>query len=158
MPLFHFFAIDLNAPTSLGVPLGVLLLFLFLMRAIRENTNAKAGSSYASSQTHYTSANTMTVRMRGELSDAYVSFRFSEAEFRGSQCYINYTIELHKDGPFVIVAGKVDNQKVDRGYYGLRNISGTAGEVLSGTITCRSFYSGTWGIGAYRDSKDIHFC
>ena len=100
----------------------------------------------------------MTVRMRGELSDAYVSFRFSEAEFRGSQCYINYTIELHKDGPFVIVAGKVDNQKVDRDYYGLRNISGTAGEVLSGTITCRSFYSGTWGIGAYRDSKDIHFC
>ena len=142
MHSYLLIAIDLNAPTSLGVPLGVLLLFIFLLQSIKENTNAKNSIASSSTKAHYTSANTMSIQMRGELTDGYVSFSFSEAEFRGGQCYINYTIKLHQDGPFVIVAGKVDNQLVDRGYYGLRNVSGTAGDVLSGTITCRAFHRG----------------
>ena len=151
-------ALDLTAPTSLGVPLGVLLLFILLLNAINQNTKAsKTFSSTSTSGGSYTSPNTMDIKMSGEVSDSELEFMFSEAVFESSQCRINFTVQFQQTGFFVVVGGQVKNQKVNRRFYGAQQISGKLGDVVSGTVTCRGFNEGTWGIGAYKAHSDIHF-
>ena len=158
MHVYTPIAFDLTAPTSLGVPLGVLLLFILLLNAINQNT--KASQTFSSTAKHrgsYTSPNTMDIEMAGEVSDAEIEFVFPEAVIDSNQYKINFTVQFQQTGSFMVDAGKIKNQKVNRRFYGSQQISGQLGDVVSGTVTCRPFNEGTWGIGAYKTQSDIHF-
>jgi hypothetical protein len=137
--------IDFNAPTAIGIPLGVLLLLWFFYQM---NTQSGAGGGYSS-------ANTMDVDLRNEVAADVVLFEHSEANMSGGRCTINYRVKLKQAGTYVIAGGKAVSGSFDSSYCGTRTVTGDAGDVISGAVSCSQFNSGIWGIGAFRSSNDV---
>ena len=142
--------IDFSAPTAFGVPLGTLILFLFLWKMFREG-----GASHASGDGTYTSENTMDVQLRNELGEDVVQFQHSQAKFGNGQCVVVYTVKLKKTGTYVIAGGKAESGYFNNAYLATRTVSGDAGDVISGALSCSAFYEGIWGIGAFRSASDV---
>ncbi len=134
--------IDFNAPTAIGIPLGTLLLLWFLY------SQSKTGGGYSS-------ANTMDVHLRNEVAKDVVLFQHSEASFSGGRCTIKYQVKLKQAGTYVIAGGKAVSGSFDSSYCGARTVTGDAGDVISGAVSCSQFNSGIWGIGAFRSSSDV---
>lgn len=148
--------IDFNAPTALGIPLGVLLLIWILFMSMQQRqAGAGASDPRQSSTTRYISPNTMDVAIDGEVSETVVLFQHSEAEFVGGECIIHFTVKLKKQGTFVIGGGKVSSRRFSRSFYGTRKVSGDVGDVISGAVRCPAFTTGTWGIGAFQSPGDV---
>ena len=134
--------IDFNAPTAIGIPLGTLLLLCFFY------TQLKAGGGNSS-------PNTMNVRLRNEVTENVVLFQHSEASFSGGRCTVSYQVKLKEAGTYIIAAGKAVSGSFDSSYCGARTVTGDAGDVIRGAVSCSQFHSGIWGIGAFRSSSDV---
>ena len=137
--------IDFNAPTVLGIPLGMMLIILYYL-----NTMKNWGGSGVQ-----TSENTMDVKLNNELASDTVSFQRSEAQFGQGRCIVKYTVKLRKTGTYVIAGGRAESGVFSRSNYGTRTVSGDAGDVISGAISCSQFSGGVWAIGAFRSMADV---
>ncbi|HIA62688.1 MAG TPA: hypothetical protein EYM79_06895 [Planctomycetes bacterium] len=145
--------IDFNAPTAFGIPLGTLFIFWMLMN-MNKQSQAQSGTKTVVA-TAFTSPNTMDVHLNNEVTADVVLFQHSEATFGGGQVMISYTVKIKESGTFVIAGGKVKSGNLSRSHCGTRQISGDAGDVISGAINCRGFTSGIWGVGAFRSASQV---
>lgn len=140
--------IDFNAPSAFGIPLGTLLLIWFIWMMMKQQQGGSGGGSY-------TSDNTMDVKLRNELGEDVIQFQHSEAKLGNGRCVIKYTVKLKQAGTYVVAGGKASSGRFDSAYCGTRTVSGDAGDVISGAVSCAEFYSGIWGIGAFRSASDV---
>lgn len=140
------FAVDFNAPTALGIPLGLLLL-IWVVWMMSQQQGRAGGSGVAPS--------TMDVNIRGEVAPTVIQFQNSEQQNSGGKCVIRYTVKFKEKGTFVVAGGCVVGGSFSPGYYGTRTVTGDIGDVISGAVSCPTFFSGIWGIGAFRSSHDI---
>lgn len=147
-------AIDFNAPTALGIPLGLLLLIWILYTRMQNQQGASNVSRPGRTGAGHVSSNTMDVALDGEVSESVVLFQHSEAEFVGGECIIHFTVKLKEQGTFVIAGGKVTNRRFSGGYFASRKVSGDVGDTISGAVRCTAF-TGTWGIGAFQSTADL---
>ena len=148
----------LEKPTAFGVPLGALLLFFWLMKAINENKTAGAGTGPVhppSAQSTGFAPSTEAIPLQGEVSDAVVLFTSSGMKTTGGRTLFQFTVKLQQAGSFIVAAGQHRNGRLLRNFYGFTQISGQRGEVISGTINSPGFSSGIWAIGAYQRVEDI---
>jgi hypothetical protein len=148
MTLIILASIDFNAPTALGIPLGTLLLIWFFWMMMKQQ---QGGSDHGS----YTSENTMDVKLRNELGAEVIQFQHSDAKLGNGRCVIKYTVKLKQAGTFVVAGGQAESGYFDSECCGTRTVSGDAGDVISGAISCPEFYDGIWGIGAFRSASDV---
>jgi len=142
--------IDFSAPTAFGVPLGTLLLFLLLWKMLREG-----GASHSSGGGTYTSENTMDVQLRNEVGEDVVQFQHSQAKVANGQCVVIYTVKIKKTGSYVIAGGKAESGYFNKAYLATRTVSGDAGDVISGAVSCSAFHEGIWGVGAFHSASDV---
>lgn len=163
----------LETPTAFGVPLGALLLFLWVMRAInesREQSRPPAPTTgqrprpepapptvprYRRAPTPRFRLSTEAIPLAGEVDSSVVEFVKSGFKSSRGRAVIGFTVRLHEDGPYVIAAGKHESGMLHRDHYGYAQITGSAGEVISGSVNCPGFTDSKWAIGAYRDAGDI---
>ena len=145
--------IDFNAPTALGVPLGTLLIFWMLMNMNKQSQTTSGTKTIAA--TSFTSPNTMDIHLKNEVTPDVVLIQHCEATFGGGQCVISYTVKIKESGSYVIAGGKEKSGKLSRSHCGTRKISGDAGDVISGALSCRMFTNGNWAIGAFRSDSQI---
>ncbi len=145
--------IDFNAPTAFGVPLGTLFIFWMLMN-MNKQSQGQSGTTTGVA-TAFTSPNTMDVHLENEVTADVVLFQHSEATFGGGQVMISYTVKIKEGGNYVIAGGKAKSGSLSRAHCGTRQISGDAGDVISGAINCRGFTTGIWGIGAFRSASQV---
>ena len=136
--------IDFNAPSAFGIPVGTLLLIGFIWMMMKQ----RQGGSY-------TSDNTMDVKLRNELGEDIIQFQHSEAQLGNGRCVIKYTVKLKQSGTYVVAGGKASSGRFDSAYCGTRTVSGDAGDVISGAVSCAEFHSGIWGIGAFSSASDV---
>ncbi len=157
--MFHCLAESfLEKPTAFGVPLGALLLFFWLMRAINESktsndqnrgqasTGVAAGKP--SLQRSGFSVSTESIPLMGEVDDSVVKFLRSGFKNDGGRAVI-------ESGNFVVAAGKHEAGRLNRAHHGFTMVSGDADEIIYGTVSCPGFSSGKWAIGAFRSVDDI---
>ena len=140
-------AIDLDAPSAFGIPLGTLLVLWFIWTLLKQQGGGSSGSS--------TSENTMNVKLRNELGSDVIQFQSATAKLGGGKCVIKYTVKIKKAGTYLIAGGKAEFGSFNIVYYGTRSVRGEAGDVISGAVSCAQFHSGVWGIGAFRSTSDV---
>ncbi len=148
----------LEKPTAFGVPLGALLLFLWVMKAINENKAATRIATQAVTQTSSHqgfSPSTEAIPLKGEVSGAVVVFTSSGIKTAGNRTLFQFTVKLQETGSFIVAAGQHRNGRLCRDFYGFTQITGRRGEVITGTVNSPGFSSGIWAIGAYRNVSDI---
>lgn len=157
----------LEKPTAFGVPLGALLLFLWLMRAIQESRQpsgrvqpsrsrqtARRSAGPLFSGLGFT-ASTEAIPLMGEVGADSVEFQRSGFKHEGGRAIVQFTVKLHESGEFCIAAGQHEAGRLLRTHYGYAHVSGSLGEVISGTVSCPDFTTGKWAIGAFRTAADI---
>ena len=146
----------LEKPTAFGVPLGALLLFFWVMRAIQENESSGQQSApiRQSGNTGF-SPSTESIPLVGEVDDSVVTFSASAMKTAGGRTMFSFTIKLHESGTFFIAAGQLRSGRLCRQHYGVTQVTGSRGETISGTSNSPGFSSGKWAIGAYRTIQDI---
>ena len=164
--MFHCLAESfLEKPTAFGVPLGALLLFFWLMRAINESKTsndqnrgqASTGvvADKPSSQRSGFSVSTESIPLMGEVDDSVVKFLRSGFKNDGRRAVIEFRVRLGESGNFVVAAGKHEAGRLNRAHHGFTMVSGDADEIIYGTVSCPGFSSGKWAIGAFRSVDDI---
>ena len=146
----------LEKPTAFGVPLGALLLFFWLMRAIQENKSSgqQSTSTQRSVNTGF-SPSTESIPLAGEVNDSVVTFSASAMKTAGGRTIFSFTIKLNETGTFFVAAGQLQSGCLSRQHYGVTQVNGTRGETISGTVNSPGFSSGKWAIGVYRSIPDI---
>jgi hypothetical protein len=167
----------LETPTAFGVPLGALLLFMWLMRAINQSRNEtrSAKSAKVSQPTNEVKPSASEVKpsasswrrksgfrpsseslpLAGEVDHTSVEFLSSGFKNDGGRAIIRFRVKLHEEGTFLIAAGKHESGMLDRAHYGYTQVAGSVGEVIKGTVSCPGFTDGRWAIGAFRGPGDI---
>ena len=146
----------LEKPTAFGVPLGALLLFFWLMRAIQENkSSGQQSTSTRRSVNAGFSPSTESIPLAGEVNDSVVTFSASAMKTAGGRTIFSFTIKLNETGTFFVAAGQLRSGRLCRQHYGVTQVTGSRGETISGTSNSPGFSSGKWAIGAYRTIQDI---
>lgn len=157
----------LEKPTAFGVPLGALLLFFWVMRAINESKNAGPketvqksrpfGSGLRSVQSSAASfrRSTLSIALLGEVDDRVVEFVNSGFRNRQRRAEMQFSVRLHESGTFLVAGGKHQAGRLSASHYGYTMVSGHAGEKISGTVNCPGFSDGEWAIGAFRTHDEI---
>lgn len=160
----------LETPTAFGVPLGALLLFMWLMRAINESrgqTRSTKSSGVGQTRKHakpsalpwrLTSGfrpSSESIPLVGEVDHTSVEFLSSGFKNDGGRAIIQFRVKLHEEGTFLIAAGNHESGMLDRAHYGYTQVAGSVGEVITGTLNCPGFTDGRWAIGAFRGPGDI---
>jgi hypothetical protein len=160
----------LETPTAFGVPLGALLLFMWLMRAINESRDQtlSAKSLKVSRQSNQAKPSASpwgltsgfrpsseSIPLAGEVDRTAVEFLSSGFKNHGGRAIIQFRVKLHEEGTFLIAAGKHESGMLDRAHYGYTQVAGSVGEVITGTVNCPGFTDGRWAIGAFRGPGDI---
>ncbi len=154
----HFIVAEnfLEKPTAFGVPLGALLLFFWVMRAIQENKSSGQQSSSTRRSIHGGfSPSTELIPLAGEVDDSVVTFSASATKESGGRSTFSFTIKLRESGTFFVAAGQLRSGRLSREHYGVTQVIGSRGETISGTVTSPGFSSGKWAIGAYRTIRDV---
>ena len=146
----------LEKPTAFGVPLGALLLFFWVMRAIQENKSSGQQSTpiRQSGNTGF-SPSTESIPLVGEVEDSVVTFSTSAMKTAGGRTMFSFRIKLHESGTFFVAAGQLQSGRLSRQHYGVTQVTGSQGETISGTVSSPEFSSGKWAIGAYRTIQDV---
>ncbi|MDA7899305.1 hypothetical protein N9A92_02130 [Pirellulales bacterium] len=146
----------LEKPTALGVPLGALLLFFWVMRAIQENKSSGQQSVSTRRSVHAGfSPSTESIPLAGEVDDSVVTFSASATKAAGGRTIFSFTIKLRESGTFFVAAGQLRSGRLSRQHYGMTQVTGSRGETISGTVSSPEFSSGKWAIGAYRIIQDV---
>jgi len=146
----------LEKPTAFGVPLGALLLFFWVMRAIQENKSSgqQSTSTQRSLNTGF-SPGTESIPLAGEVNDSVITFSASAMKTAGGRTLFSFTIKLKESGTFFVAAGQLRNGRLSRQHYGVTQVTGKQGETISGMVNSPGFSSDRWAIGAYRTTQDI---
>ena len=146
----------LEKPTAFGVPLGALLLFFWVMRAIQENKSSgqQSTSTQRSGNTGF-SPSTESIPLAGEVNDSVITFSASAMKTAGGRTVFSFTIKLKESGTFFVAARQLRNGRLSHQHYGVTQVTGKQGETISGMVNSPGFSSGKWAIGAYRTTQDI---
>ena len=165
--LFIFAEGFLETPTAFGVPLGALLLFFWVMRAINESKNSGRSDQQHRAATPSRvataarslgagfAASTESIPLIGEVDDTVVEFLSSGFKHEGRRVVLQFRVKLHESGSFFVAGGQHESGSLSRSHYGCTMVTGTAGETIAGTLGCPGFSTGRWAIGAFRDVNDI---
>ena len=144
----------LEKPTAFGVPLGALLLFFWVMRAIQDNKSTGQQSTRQITQSGF-APSTESIPLSGEVNDYVVTFLSSAMKVAGGRTVFSFTIKLNESGTFFVGAGQLRSGCLSRQHYGVTQVTGKRGETISGLVNSPELSSGKWVIGAYRISQDI---
>lgn len=151
----------LEKPTAFGVPLGALLLFFWLMRAINESRNSGQSASQnrsvplASTRTAGFAPSTEAIPLFGEVDDSVVTFLSSGFKQENGRVLLQFRVRLHEGGTYLVAGGQHQSGRLSESSHGYTMVSGRAGETISGTVSCPWFSSGKWAIGAFRTAEEI---
>ena len=144
----------LEKPTAFGVPLGALLLFFWVMRAIQDNKSTDQQLTRQITHSGF-APSTESIPLSGEVNDSVVTFLSSAMKVAGGRTVFSFTIKLNESGTFFVGAGQLRSGCLSRQHYGVTQVTGKRGETISGLVNSPEFSSGKWAIGAYRTSQDI---
>ena len=99
----------LEKPTAFGVPLGALLLFFWVMRAIQENKSSgqQSAPTRRSGNTQVSRQVLNRSHLLGEVDDSVVTFSASAMKTAGGRTMFSFTIKLHESGTFFVAAGQL---------------------------------------------------
>ena len=151
----------LEKPTAFGVPLGALLLFFWLMRAINESRNSgqSAGQNrsvpLAATRTAGFAPSTEAIPLCGEVDSSVVEFLSSGFKQESGRVLLQFRVRLREGGTYLVAGGQHQSGCLSQSSHGYTMVSGRTGETISGTVSCPWFSSGKWAIGAFRTSDDI---
>lgn len=151
----------LEKPTAFGVPLGALLLFFWLMRAINESRNSgqsagqQRSSQLTAARTSEFAPSTEAIPLYGEVDDSVVEFLNSGFKQESGRVLLRFRVRLHEGGTYLVAGGQHQSGRLSQSSHGYTMVSGRTGETISGTVSCPWFSSGKWAIGAFRTAEDI---
>ena len=85
----------LEKPTAFGVPLGALLLFFWVMRAIQDNKSTDQQLTRQITQSGF-APSTESIPLSGEVNDSVVTFLSSAMKAAGGRTVFSFTIKLNE--------------------------------------------------------------